>query len=492
MIFLFVESAFGRVDFFLGGRMLSRGLFQFLFFISYIFCHNAGASVDFISVDVSSPTSIKVSLNTPVSSGGELWQFNTHLFENYSPLDYDNIDFQDLENYLLQPQIFYRSKSDFRFYKVRTFERQFEVLDIKSGKKIILLKNHSLFYLILTEKVLSAQGLLELQKMKAPRVIELTEKNMPRYFKKLENQPFFKAYNIERFPEKKFPMQNINTIKSSVRKFDRLSCSGFFVSNEGHFLTALHCISAMLENLDFVQSLTTGAGNELRRIGGLLAPSANYLGATLEDFSKPLTPDLVYSASLAGLTSLPTPKILAIGAGWFPGQPRENSIPAVKKAFSGGDWALLKYDTQTTCLKTSGQSPVGEQTFGLGYPAKDLNNGMPNVNRKLFVSVGEVVPSFQSQYPYILTKGGAASFAYYDQIMTEEKLSVLGLSNIGMSGGPILNSESDVIGMTSTALPLYLSPSSEGSMPIKISHIKHEIKELLGDQKTQEVFKCVH
>ena len=157
------------------------------------------------------------------------------------------------------------------------------------------------------------------------------------------------------------------------------NCSGAYISSDGYFLTAYHCLLSAM-----------GLTSQYREV---LADSAEVVEVPPEDMI-----GKEYSSFLGGFKAT----IVAVGKGY--GQfdetlahTYEDGVLARIQEVIGTDWAVLKVENieDHACLVAADKFPEeGSYTWSIGYPASTKRNvGEKTNNRKKLVSFGKVAYS---------------------------------------------------------------------------------------------------
>jgi len=460
-----------------------KKIISFVLYFCFSFSQNLLAEEPTLTVKPLAHNKMEVTL--PPQEDPESWTYTKHLFNSINSRDLMGMDPESLESFLLEPRNFYKSRMKSLFKKITVKNRKMVFSDVKT-RKIYFLKNHESHYLIYINKVPNPRDPLDYRVIQVEKVLKLTPQNMPVYFAVLTDEPYIQAYKAEEFPDS-YGAPSISKIKNSIRSFQSASrCGGFFVSNEGHFLTAFHCLANILKSLDLAEIKYTGSFPGIRKSGGIRNQNKEFRNVELIDYSHPKRSYKVYSSRLAGVNNSKVAKLIGLGGGWDP-----NHTSLSQREVYNGDWALLKYDVQSDdCISTNDIVTEGERAFAFGYPRRSLITGNNLQGKPLFVSVGEVVSNFQSQYPFIMLKGNEFAFSVYDRAVTSARFRMVGFAAKGMSGGPVLNNNFEAIGLTTLILPLAYNIVSEAMMPLRISEIKSQLAQQLGSSALNEVFDC--
>ena len=258
------------------------------------------------------------------------------------------------------------------------------------------------------------------------------------------------------------------------------NCSGAYISPDGYFLTAYHCLlSALKLESRYRKQLADKA--EV-----FVAPPKEIIGKSYYDFFTG------FSATVA-----------AVGKGF--GQFDERIVHAYEpsvlediKKVIGTDWAILKVNAieNHACLAAADATPVEDDyAWAIGYPAPtQRNRGEITDNQKKLVSFGRVAFSaektefYQTLQP--LNRQLVLQF-WRDLVDRSEYFIVDSDSQGGNSGSAVINGHSELIGI----LVQGLLPSQ--SIAYKKYHIYSSgiidlqfVRQSLGREAFDRFFTC--
>jgi hypothetical protein len=141
------------------------------------------------------------------------------------------------------------------------------------------------------------------------------------------------------------------------------------------------------------------------------------------------------------------------------------------------DYIILKFPVTESvkCLKLAEDIVDGEPLWSFGY-MKDLSS-----NKSFFsVSTGPAALKPSNLY----AKGNLSGIPIEEYLFDWSKMAVGGFPiGSGMSGGPIVNQNGEVVGINS------ISYSGFSIFPL-MTYIKSNVAKALGNEKMQSIFNC--
>lgn len=261
-------------------------------------------------------------------------------------------------------------------------------------------------------------------------------------------------------------------------------CSGAFISNSGHYMTALHCLKNLLpkEKIEIFKGNPKFGGIEGLRV---LNPKSKILLQSPNEHGWFQREDLkVHTASV---------EISGMGAYLQFANPTDlhnlSSSDRDKLSQLNQDFVILKFDLpkEVKCLKmaaTEISSSVEASIYG--YSDRILNSSTRFVGViHLYHSEGTL---FDSNNPSVLGTFEQSQGMYNSSIVALSAIPVFP----GMSGSPMLNHQNEILGVA--VVGFYGEQEdwqeSKASMLVKSSFIKKYVEKNLGFKKSSEIFNC--
>jgi len=259
------------------------------------------------------------------------------------------------------------------------------------------------------------------------------------------------------------------------------SCAGVWISNQGHLLTALHCLDVddfIYERGDFHQN------NQMQWISlfkEARSPESLYLDNV----------DIHWKGEVYA-----SPQVILLGAGrlverptWYPWPYNDLSSETVATMaeYSSQDYAILKVDLKTPCLHNGSSHQTGQRVFSFGYPSR-MRDHSPRED-ELFMAQGELLSGHeQSSFLQGLSaplSGG--QLKQLDQMFLPEGVLLTTLdSSCGMSGGPVINDQGQLVGINQLTR-CHRSYREGTTMILDTLAIQQQSQSVLG---STEAFSC--
>lgn len=263
-------------------------------------------------------------------------------------------------------------------------------------------------------------------------------------------------------------------------------CAGYSTSNQGHHLTNKHCLETCRKH--------TGQGRCEFVIGSQL-----------------IEPEIIYEPKCYGYLEASASSVQELSN--LAKNLRDEAV--AKDCTEGNDFVLLKLSlSASTCLKASTEAAKGE-VFVLGFPSyKQSAKVIRTRTEQVFSVHGSVcqglfeTPAAKILYPHQTQSAHAIGDIlgeYHvrqaqNDVVTLDQMSkywrdsevaiVAAMISPGHSGGPVVNSNGEFVGLTNaTAGPPSSTPSGAGYF-IPISHIKKKLQEEIGSEATAKAFDC--
>lgn len=308
----------------------------------------------------------------------------------------------------------------------------------------------------------------------------------------------------ETVPEEQRPLGFEGVRRAAVRF--NMDCSGIYISNHGHILTALHCLSIapsiILPSLNV--SLVTSKLSDNTPVFG-----SEDLPFDVREFDGPgKKMRLVGGLQLTG-------KVLVMGKGYYPGL---NHFAAAEKdpetysdIMKGGygppeDFAIVKIDADNTpCVSIAKENAqIGDEVWTIGYPMRlDSINGRskwtgsaPGAFSSGYITRGfDDIPRIQEILKSSLNSHDAQLISLVRSAVNRDGTFFSSLDGLsGSSGSAIINKEGKVVGVFN-ATEEFGKPLEQEYMPgvstgATIQRVVTAAKEQLNASTFKEVFSC--
>lgn len=267
------------------------------------------------------------------------------------------------------------------------------------------------------------------------------------------------------------------------------SCSAQFISNDGYLITALHCLKNILINHPYRTAIGVSFGD--REIPG--TSGASWVKLKNQSFKNLYIKNIAVALTSGEIVRGPA-KIILLGKGHFY---RISSRFSEKKVIevSGQDFAILKFNRKTDCVKMSKDSPRDKDTvISIGYPNKAWrSNGYSSDGISQYFSFGIAV---ERPSDFIASFGfsDGINLAGYDNLYSSNVLMGTSLdTHFGSSGGMVLNQSGNLVGIAVISLPPRLeeiNPDLTMTAVVRTEFIYDRTKKFLGTDKANEIFNC--
>jgi hypothetical protein len=276
------------------------------------------------------------------------------------------------------------------------------------------------------------------------------------------------------------------------------ACSGTFVSNDGVFITARHCLQSCLVDLGAVVVTTTSS-----------APNSEYMQID-PDKIRGNTCKMLFD--LGDITVPVTAKILATGMGdimnptaTLAGNPKKY-LELIDSGIGpgSGDFIVLKLQTSQTIacvpLATKAATPK-DRVWTFSFPGiTNRGDGFDSNGTSLYISYGPVRGGHaDSEYPPILKssqefrQGVTEDVAnYFLKVLFDLKYAIWSDLDTtpGSSGGSILNEGGELVGINTQSFSNTTAYYAGSSVGLSIEWIKSEIKFLYPEVDLDKTFGC--
>lgn len=281
----------------------------------------------------------------------------------------------------------------------------------------------------------------------------------------------------------------------AVHKLEELSnsCSGAFISSEGHFLTAIHCIKFCLDS-EKLADFETGSFPKYK----ITRIKENTIGKICP-FIK------IKSLNLEGA------QIAAIGSGYslfdeafFPYYD-EMVLNNFSKYFE--DFVVLKFNITkpVSCLNLSEAEPLNNDIlYSIGYPGQNTrSNGKGSNGNQQYITIGQKTNSINEstvvQNLKLLASEPINKEQFADLLakqLLQSGILLLDNDNFpGMSGGPILNNKGHLVGVDFANMGVSSTINQSqyfkfSTLGVSISRIRNSIELSNSSAYFNKLFKC--
>lgn len=230
---------------------------------------------------------------------------------------------------------------------------------------------------------------------------------------------------------------------SSIETADGGRCSGTFISPEGHFLTALHCIGRWISDLGLGESRSE--------------PGAIKLVSVLKQYPSGARADGFY---LGDFPDIANPSIAFLGKGiqYFErervSEMKEHEIDSIAELYE--DLAILKFDLdgrQIPFARIAGELPApGTPVWHISKPyAVNRQNGPSSDGSTKYVTSGKIIslkdsPAFENVCCENCHREKLLRYYSRGRLFTTVDY------HYGSSGGGIFNAEGELLGLNAISL----------------------------------------
>jgi hypothetical protein len=247
-------------------------------------------------------------------------------------------------------------------------------------------------------------------------------------------------------------------------KIDNLgTCTGFFISNDGYFMTAMHCVADFIrDELEIISDPMM-----MSKVARLREPVENIRMTEIEGVRR----FRVFGSS--------PPTLIATGTGFIDSPPNPDTAVSPTDGDRERlesvleDFAIVKIDIEqpVECLAIA-KPEAGEDLYAFGYEAMHGD--------RLMVSTGNLFDQ-----PAKMFEAGLVDYVpLIDALFDWTKLRAASVKGVpGMSGGPIINAKGQAIGLNEIRV--------EGvSLVPNIDWIRSKVSRDLGPAIVKKIFNC--
>lgn len=307
---------------------------------------------------------------------------------------------------------------------------------------------------------------------------------------------FAKFYLPGDLPSKPSHLDNAikaTTYLKSYRTNDK--CSGFFVSEEGHYVTALHCIEDCLRRKYLFTN--SDSSNPWDHPGPVEQSEFHKIFNTKTlDPKSPVVCDGLSLTIPEGWEMYGNPELLMVGRGWATVKTKDiDQLTAAQfQNLKNGidDFAVLKFKTQRPmeCLKVSKKIHPTSPTWTLAFPTDThRQEGFNSDGRSRYSSEGTVRSSLQED-DYVQSLE-MTDLDWQRQLeLTGDSKYLLMTNDVvsQMSGGAVIDDEGEAVAIiySSNAKDSLQLPFWGTSFATRLDYVQARTTEVLGEN----IFTC--
>lgn len=279
-------------------------------------------------------------------------------------------------------------------------------------------------------------------------------------------------------------------------------CSSFFISNQGHFITNLHCLGKCFKKTwDFMPTYPHETIKEEKKSTQVLKIKRQDGELESTEIYCPMNPG---GFNLHNeVLNRENPRIVWIGKGEISLQERKIlEIPQkVRESLAKyvDDYVILKYDLEegerTSCVPLAKAKPKDKDPIWLiGFPKSAKRKSSLNADSSKKISVGVVRDDLEEDLylQKILGKNRKAKTKALKEIFGGEKILRSKIdAYVGNSGGLMVNEIGDAVAVLFGAVKVSSEKDYKSTIyGMDMQYIKSEIERGLGEKRTEVIFSC--
>jgi hypothetical protein len=295
-------------------------------------------------------------------------------------------------------------------------------------------------------------------------------------YDKQHEEGFFYPKDLENYPI--YIEDTYDAVAPFPMRFS--NCSGSYISPDGYFLTALHCV---LDALDLTEQYRFPLADAAEVVK---VPQEAIIGSK-------------YTYGTFRST------VVAAGAGY--GQLDERIAHTYEpwvfdeiQKYIGTDWAILKVDNQPPhfCLEVADSRPEeAEYSWTIGFPARTYRRaGTSTNNRRKLVSYGRIAFTANESGFYKILPPANRKLAvdFWNELIDKGEYFVTDADiQGGNSGSPVINEWSELIGLLVQGLISDQRIGAADFFTYTSGAIDVQwIRESLGQEKFHTYFSCMY
>lgn len=307
---------------------------------------------------------------------------------------------------------------------------------------------------------------------------------------------FAKLYLPGDLPSKPSHLDNAIKATTYIRAYSTSDkCSGFFVSEQGHYVTALHCVSECLRKNHLFSN--SNPNNEWDRPGPADQSEFHKIFNTKKwDLKNSIICQDIKLTIPEGWELYSSPKLLMVGRGWATiktkdiDQLSETQFELLKNGID--DFAVLKFETHRPmeCLKVSKKNRPRDLVWTLAFPTDThRKEGFNSDGRSRYGSEGVIRQSLKED-DYVQTLEMTELDWKRQLELTGNSRYLLMTNDVvsQMSGGAILDDEGEAVGIiySSNAKDSLTLPFWGTSFGMRLDYVQARTTEALGEN----IFTC--